>query len=101
MKLIKGISRFENLADFLFGYPCSEINDVEQVLFKNQHHIAPKINNHDLPDFIYWIFGIIISIPTIYVWFKTHSGLYAFITFAILAAIFSFIVIKLTSKKVK
>ena len=66
---------------------------------ENQNDVVTEPPYKDLADYVYWIFGIIIGLPTVYIWFKTHSWFYAIITFIVLSAIFSFIAIKLTRKR--
>lgn len=91
------LRKYTDLNYFLYGKNYSEHKQFTYV--ENPYYDEQKTVFKDLPNWVYWIFGIIIAIPTIYIWLKTHSNLYAFLTFIVFAALFSFIAIKLTNQK--
>lgn len=95
----KDMSRYQDLNYFLQGVNYSKTEYDSSEDFEDLTYSTSDYIYKDLPNYVYWIFGIIIAIPTIYVWRTSHSNLYAFLTFALFAAIFSVIAIKLTKNK--
>ncbi len=95
----KDMSRYQDLNYFLQGVNYSKTEHDSSEDFEDLTYSTSDYIYKDLPNYVYWIFGIIIAVPTIYVWRTTHSNLYAFLTFALFAAIFSVIAIKLTKNK--
>lgn len=91
--------RYQDLNYFLQGVSYSKIEPDSSEYFENATYSTTDYIYKDLPSYVYWIFGIIIAVPTILVWRSTHSNLYAFLTFVLLATIFCFIAIKLTKNK--
>ena len=95
----KDMSRYQDLNYFLQGINHSDAEHDSFDHLENSNDLKPDYIYKDLPNYIYWIFGIIIAVPTIYVWHITHSNLYAVLTFALFATIFCVIAIKLTKSK--
>ena len=94
----KNMSRYQDLNYFLQGANHSKTDHGYSDHFESSNDLKPDYIYKDLPSYVYWIFGIIIAVPTILAWRDTHSNLYAFLTFAIFATIFCTIAIKLTRK---
>ncbi len=92
------MQKYINLNYYLLGISSSNqfIDKLDYV--ENPNYVENKAVIKDLPNSIYWVLGILVGVPTVFAWFKTHSVFYALITFIILAAVLSFLVIKYTSR---
>ncbi|RZG88297.1 hypothetical protein EXE10_03085 [Acinetobacter sp. WCHAc060033] len=94
------LSHWESdLRYFLLGtrYSGEEIEQLQYI--QNQYYIEPASKKNELPEWLSWLLAVIIAIPAIFVWFKTHSTFFTVMAFSVSAFLIGILLIRFSSHK--